>query len=285
MEGIYLINKQVNMTSYDCIRKFKSLTRLKIGHAGTLDPFAEGLLIIMVGRATKLSTLFINHDKIYEGTIAFGISTDTYDSTGKIVDKLENYKATEEAVNSAISKLSGKTTQIPPKYSSIKVKGKKLYDYARKNEEVSIPIREVNVEFLSYSLKKESLSFKVRVSKGTYIRSLAHDLGVLLGIPSHLKSLKRLQSGPFKVEDAYQIKTIEAGIIPTITLLDYANSLDKVVIKPYLEKLVLNGIRLDERQTHLEDTFSVYNQEGKLLAIYSPLKQEYSPIILFGDDI
>ena len=277
MEGIYLINKIEGITSYDVIRKLKEKTTLKIGHAGTLDPFAEGLLIVLIGRATKLSDLFLNSDKIYEGVISFGYSTDTYDKTGEIVNKLDEFKLTEEAVKAAIKGLSGDISQTPPKYSSIKVKGKKLYQYARKNEAVIIPKRVVHIEFLSYRLTNNELYFKVQVSKGTYIRSIANDLGDKLGIPCHLKSLKRLSSGDFKLEDANDEK-------PFMTLTDYANTLDRLVIKPYLEKLVLNGVYLDDRQTNTKEIFSVYTENNQLLAIYTPFKGKYKPLILFGDN-
>lgn len=275
VEGIYLINKEKGITSYDVIRKLKRTTALKIGHAGTLDPFAEGLLIVLIGKATKLSSLFLNSDKTYQGEILFGFSTDTFDETGKIVNKLDDFKLTEEAIDKAISALSGKNTQTPPMYSSIKVKGKKLYQYARKDETVEIPKREVFVEFLNYQLNEDKLTFEVQVSKGTYIRSLAHDLGILVNVPCHLKSLKRTKSGDFDLKDANENK-------PYLTLEEYANTLDKLYIKPYLEPLVLNGVYLDERQTTTKNLFSVY-LEDRLLAIYEPFKGKYKPLIIFGD--
>jgi len=276
VEGIYLVNKTKGITSYDVVRDFKKKTSLKVGHAGTLDPFAEGLLILLVGRATKLSNTFLNQSKTYEGVVSFGISTDTFDPTGEVVNKLENFELTEEAINNAIKALSGEITQIPPKYSSIKLKGKKLYEYARENRDVSIPSRKVFVTFLDYKLEGSELYFKVDVSKGTYIRSLANDLGEYLGIPSHLKSLKRLSSGPFKLDDANHDR-------PFMTLKDYANNLEKLVIKPYLEKLVLNGVYLDERQTKTTNTFSVYSENKRLLAIYEPFNHKYKPLIIFGE--
>lgn len=274
MEGIYLVNKIAGITSYDVVREYKKKTNLKVGHAGTLDPFAEGLLILLMGRATKLSDTFINENKVYEGIIKFGFSTDTYDLTGNIVNKLDNFKIEEKILDNAIKSLSGHVKQTPPIYSSIKVKGKKLYKYAWKNEAVEIPERDVYINFLKYELKDDELYFKVEVSKGTYIRSISNDLGEIIGVPCHLKYLKRLSSGLFKLGEETKF----------ISLIDYAKSLKSITIKPYLEPLVLNGIYLDERQTKLTCMFSVYTLDNRLLAIYEPFKDKYRPLIIFGEN-
>lgn len=274
MEGIYLVNKIANITSYDVVREYKKKTNLKIGHAGTLDPFAEGLLVLLVGRATKLSDTFMNKNKVYEGIIKFGFSTDTYDYTGNIIDKLDNFKINENDLEKALKSLSGHVKQTPPIYSSVKIKGKKLYQYARKNQEVDVPKRDVYINFLDYKLKNDELYFKVEVSKGTYIRSISNDLGKIIDIPCHLKSLKRLSSGLFTLDKETHF----------ISLIDYAKGLEKVIIKPYLENLVLNGVYLDERQTKLNQMFGVYTEDNRLLAIYEPFKGKYKPVIIFGEN-
>lgn len=276
MEGIYLVDKTKGITSYDVVRQFKKKTSLKVGHAGTLDPFAEGLLIVLVGRATKLSDTFLKQDKTYEGVIAFGTSTDTFDEMGKIVEKLDEFKLTEEDIHKAIKALSGEIIQTPPKYSSIKVKGKKLYEYARENKAVEIPSRVVHVTFLDYQLTAKELYFRVLVSKGTYIRSLANDLGEYIDIPCHLKSLRRLSSGPFNLKDSNPDK-------PFLTVIEYAHTLEKLTIKPYLEKLVCNGVYLDERQTTTTNPFSVFTEDNRLLAIYEPFRGKYKPLLIWGE--
>jgi len=286
VEGIYLIDKKTNMTSYDVIRVLKKkLNVTKIGHTGTLDPFASGLLIILTGRTTKLSDYLLNGDKTYTGEITFGYSTDSYDLDGKIVDKMENFNIREVELNNAFKSLKGKITQIPPIYSAIKVDGKKLYDYARANNPVEIMPREVNVmEFkLTSVLSNNKISFLACVSKGTYIRSLAHDLGKQINIPSHLSSLRRIKSGSFDVNNAYNLESIDENTKPSITLIEFAESLDKVVIKPYLEKLVLNGIYLDSRQTSINKMFSVYTEDDRLIAIYTPQEDKYKPLIILGE--
>ncbi len=274
MEGIYLVNKITGITSYDVVREYKKKTNLKIGHAGTLDPFAEGLLILLVGKATKLSDTFMSENKVYEGIIKFGFSTDTYDLTGNITKKLDNFEIEKKELDNALKSLSGHVKQIPPIYSSIKVKGKKLYKYAWKNEDVIIPEREVYINFLNYELKSNELYFKVEVSKGTYIRSISNDLGKIIGIPCHLRSLKRLSSGSFTLGKETKF----------ISLVVYAKSLKSIVIKPYLENLVLNGIYLDNRQTNLKCIFSVYTEDNRLLAIYEPFNGKYRPLIIFGEN-
>jgi tRNA pseudouridine55 synthase len=286
VEGIYLIDKKTNMTSYDVIRVLKKkLNVTKIGHTGTLDPFASGLLIILTGRTTKLSDYLLNDDKTYTGEITFGYSTDTYDLEGKIVNKLETFNIREVELNNAFKSLTGKITQIPPIYSAIKVDGKKLYDYARANNPVEIMPREVNVmEFRPTGILSDNkISFLASVSKGTYIRSLAHDLGKQLNIPSHLSSLRRIRSGNFNVNDAYRLDSIDENTKPTMTLTEFAESLDKVIIKPYLEKLILNGIYLDSRQTSINKMFSVYTEDNRLIAIYTPQEDKYKPLIILGE--
>lgn len=286
LEGIYLIDKKSGMTSFDVIRILKKkLNVQKIGHTGTLDPFATGLLIILTGRTTKLSDYLLNDDKTYIGEITFGISTDTYDLEGNIVDKLDNFNIREADLNKAFKALNGQITQIPPIYSAIKVGGKKLYEYARANNPIEIMPREVNVmEFKPTSALIDSkISFIASVSKGTYIRSLGFDLGAKLEIPAHLSSLRRIRSGKFTIDQAYDLDSIDETTKPSISLIEFAASLDRVTIKPYLEKLVMNGVYLDSRQTNLTTLFSVFTEDNRLLAIYTPYEDKYKPLIILGE--
>lgn len=282
MAGIYLINKPKNITSYDCIRILKKIfPNTKIGHAGTLDPFATGLLVVLVGQATKLSNYFINDNKTYTGVITFGFSTTTYDYTGEIINQIEDFCLTKDEINYAITNFTGKINQTPPIYSAIKQDGKKLYKYARENKNITIPSREVIIDsFDLLDFINNQLSFRISVSKGTYIRSIAHDLGVKLNVPAHLSSLNRESSGIFKLNNAYELKDIDCDTKPSISLKQYAQTLPKVVVKPYLEQLIANGVILDHRQTDLKELFAVYSEDNKLLAIYMPYKHEYKPLII-----
>ncbi len=286
MDGIYLINKPENVTSYDVIRTLKTIFKdVKIGHAGTLDPFATGLLVILTGQMTKLSKYLINDDKTYEGVICFGMSTETYDLTGNPTNIVKDFKLDKDNVLKAMTKLSGLTTQSPPIYSAIKKDGRKLYHYAVSGQDVELPLREVMIhEFKLIDLKDKELIFKLDVSKGTYIRSIAHEIGVMLNIPAHLCKLNRTKSGIFSLDQSYLLKDVNETTKPSISLNEYASSLKKVIVKPYLERLVANGVVLDERQTTGNELFSVYNERDELLAIYEPYKGKYKPVIVVKGD-
>lgn len=283
MDGIYFVNKPKSISSYDCIRKFKTIFKnIKIGHAGTLDPFASGLLIILVGKATKLSDYFINLNKTYEGVIKFGYSTTTYDLLGEIVNQKDNFSLDLNQLKLTVNYFIGKIKQLPPIYSAIKQDGKKLYEYARKNKQVTLSSRDVevfNFEILNYSNNK--LNFTTTVSKGTYIRSLAHDLGIKVNVPAHLKELTRTKIDNYDLTTAYELKMLTNNLKPTISLTSFAESLEKLVVKDYLQPLIKNAILLDERQITTKNMFSVYNSKGKLLAIYIPHKDKYKPLIIF----
>lgn len=286
MDGIYLIDKPVGLSSYDCIRKLKkALNFKKIGHSGSLDPFASGLLVVLVGKATKLANIFINDDKEYQGTIYFSKATDTYDKAGEIVEEKTDFSLTEKEIEKAFHKFQGEIKQKPPIYSAIKYGGKKLYQYARNKEEVEVKKRLVKIiEFKPLSkLINNKLDFSATVSKGTYLRSLAYDFGRSLNIPTHLYSLRRTRSGIFNVINAYNIDEVTSGLKPSVTIEEYAKRFPKIVVKTYLEKYILNGILLDERQTTIKDYFSVYNIKGELLAIYKPKGNKYSPLIIIKE--
>lgn len=287
MDGIYLIDKQVGISSYDVIRKLKKvLNTKKIGHAGTLDPFASGLLVVLVGKATKLSNLFINDDKTYTGSIYFGKSTDTYDKEGQTTKKLDDFNITDEDIIRAFNSFVGTISQTPPIYSAIKQGGKKLYEYARSNADVIIKKRTVTIyDFIQTSKLKDNITkFKVSTSKGTYIRSLAHDVGEVLNVPSHLNSLMRVKSGAFKLDDAYSYEDLDKVNKPSISIKEFAEGLEKVVIKDYLIRLIYNGVELDKRQNTTKNIFSVYTEQGTLLAIYMPKGDKYKPLIILGDN-
>lgn len=286
MDGIYLIDKPAGISSYDCIRKLKKVLNFKkIGHSGTLDPFASGLLVVLVGKATKLANIFINDNKEYTGTIYFSKATDTYDKTGKTVEEKTDFTLSEEEIKDTFKMFQGEIYQKPPIYSAVRYGGKKLYQYARDKEEIEVKKRLVEViEFKPLSkLQNNKLDFSATVSKGTYLRSLAYDFGKSLNIPAHLYSLRRTRSGIFNVSNAYTIDKVTSNIKPSVTIEDYAKVLHKIVVKPYLEKHILNGILLDERQTTTKEYLSVYNIKDELLAIYKPKENKYSPLIIVKD--
>jgi len=280
MDGILLINKPKGITSFDVIRKLKKiLNTTKIGHSGTLDPFAEGLLLVLVGRATKLSNMLMSQNKTYEGTLSFGKHYDTYDHTGEIL-KEDNKVISLSDLEGIKGAFLGTYMQTPPIYSAIKKDGKKLYEYARSGIDVKLEQRMVTINSLEFNrLSENSFKFITNVSSGTYIRSLAVDLATSLNTYGYLASLKRVSSGSFNLRDSYLIEEVNENSL--ITISDYFKDSPKVVLSDYLIKLVRNGIRLDDRQIVTNEIFKVYDEFNNLVAIYEPVGiNEYKPLIL-----
>jgi tRNA pseudouridine55 synthase len=208
---VLLINKPLEWTSFDAVRKIRNLIRIKkAGHAGTLDPLATGLLIICTGKFTKKINEYMAQEKEYTGTFTLGATTPTYD----LESKPENFKSTnaitEEKIRAAAEKLTGEILQIPPAHSAIKVKGKRVYELARKGEEVKLEPRKIFIrEFEIIKTGLPAVHFRVVCSTGTYIRSLAHDFGAALGCGAYLSSLCRTRIGNYKLEDAKTIEEFE----------------------------------------------------------------------------
>lgn len=286
MEGIFLIDKPAGITSFDVIRKLRhQLNTKEVGHAGTLDPMATGLLVVLVGKATKLSDLLIAETKTYLGSITFGFSTDTYDKMGKPVETMDEFDLNETQIDESIKTFLGKESQVPPIYSAIKIQGKKLYEYARADKAVEIDERPMMIHRFerTSSLNNKTFSFEIEVSKGTYIRSIAHDFGVSLGIPSHLSALRRTHSGRYSLATAYKLGEIDEFTMPNFTLEDYAKTLDKLVVDDYLIPLIKNGVRLDERQTLMDGPFTAYSKDHKMIAIFKKDGKNYKPLIQLGE--
>ena len=265
MNGLLLVNKQSNITSSDVVIKVRKLLNIKkVGHTGTLDPLAEGLLILTVGNATRIQELITEKDKEYIATMKLGIKTDTYDTEGKIIDQKEvpNNLNIEEVLNSYIKKYN----QEVPIYSSIKVNGKKLYEYARENIEVELPKREVEIKDIKLlSINNNEVTFKCLVSKGTYIRSLINDIGNTLGTYAIMTKLIRTKIDNFSLDNSYTLDDIEKGnykLISIEELLDYP----KIEIDDNLYKKISNGVVLDNTYNIKDKVFFIYNSNVK--AIY-----------------
>ncbi len=211
ISGIILLDKPSGPTSHDMVYKARNKTGIStIGHSGTLDPAATGLLILLVGRdATKRQMEFLKMDKVYSGTIIFGIETDTWDMQGKVISKMENFNIDTEQLSHCISNLSGEITQQVPPYSAAKKGGVPLYKMARRNMPVPFIEKKVKVKWLETSFNGLELSFVVQCSSGTYIRSLAKKLGDMLSVKAALKTLRREKIGPYSVEDAFELKDFE----------------------------------------------------------------------------
>ena len=213
MDGIILINKPKGYTSHDVVAKVKKLLNVKkVGHTGTLDPNATGVLPLLLNEGTKVSKYLIEHDKEYEVTLKLGIKTDTLDIEGNIIEEQKVNVDKLEDVESVLNSFIGKQEQIPPMYSAIKVNGRKLYEYARQGQ--SIELKPRNIEIYSIELnkineKENEISFTVSCSKGTYIRSLCEDIAKRLGTIGYMKELNRIKVGRFSIKDAITIEELE----------------------------------------------------------------------------
>ena len=222
MDGLVLVDKKVGATSYDVVKLVKRhFNTNKVGHCGTLDPFASGLLIIGFNQATKVMSFLEHEYKEYETVIKLGSSTDTYDNTGNVVSSSEVKSFSKEKLEEVLNSFIGEITQIPPIYSSIHVDGRHLYEYARENIEVEIPKRQVtihDIKLLDYN--QDSIRIYVKCSRGTYIRTLGVDIASSLGNDGHLVELRRLSIGNISVNDANSFDDLKEGNFKTISIID-----------------------------------------------------------------
>lgn len=218
MEGILLVDKPADHTSHDVVARLRGKLRMKrVGHAGTLDPMATGLLIILVGKATRVSQYLMSVDKEYEGSIELGKVTDTQDAEGEVLETIPVPAFSEAEIRAAVASFLGDQYQTPPMYSAVKVDGVPLYKSARKGEEVEREPRFIRV--MSWDLTRIALprlDFRLRCTKGTYVRTLAHDLGRKLGCGAHLAALRRTASDKFNVSQALTLDQINALTLPEI---------------------------------------------------------------------
>jgi tRNA pseudouridine55 synthase len=265
MDGILIINKEENMTSRDVVNSVcKKLNTKKVGHTGTLDPMAKGVLVIAVGKALKVVDEITSYDKEYIAEVTLGIKTDTLDITGNVLEKEKTNNITVDKIKSVLNSFVGEYEMEVPKYSAIKVNGKKLYEYARNNIDVELPIKKVyvnSIELLEY--KDNKFKFKCNVSKGTYIRSLIRDICNKLNVLGCMSDLIRTKQGKFSISDSIKLDDLNENI----KLMDIKDALDLpfVEVDDYLYNRIKNGNKLENRYNY--DKFCyIYND--KVIAIY-----------------
>ncbi|MDR0595684.1 MAG: tRNA pseudouridine(55) synthase TruB [Puniceicoccales bacterium] len=210
LNGILLIDKPAGLTSHDVVHKIRQVTAIKrVGHAGTLDPLATGLLLVLIGRATKISQFLVDLDKCYEGIMQLGIETDSHDSEGNAVAQRDVQGITLERLRASAATFEGDIEQIPPMFSAKKLNGKPLYKLARQGKVVDRQANWIAIsKFEIESLSVDQANFCVCCSKGTYVRTLVHDLGQMLGCGAHLLSLRRTKIGQFSLDDAFPLDEI-----------------------------------------------------------------------------
>ncbi|MCP3026077.1 tRNA pseudouridine(55) synthase TruB [Halobacillus sp. A5] len=231
MDGILPLWKEKGFTSHDCVSKARGMLRTKkIGHTGTLDPDVEGVLPLCIGKATKIVPFLTDTEKVYEAEVTVGRSTETEDASGAIIEKeVVNKCPSILEIKDILQRFKGEVTQIPPMYSAVKVKGKRLYQYARDGEEVERPVRRVHIKEIglnedSVTFTNEELLFKLNVtcSKGTYIRTLCVDIGKALGFPAHMSSLIRLETGGIDREKCFTFEQVQE-------LVDKGSAMDAIL--------------------------------------------------------
>lgn len=287
MDYVVVVNKDINRTSRDIVNDLnKILGTKKIGHTGTLDPIATGVLVVCVGKYTKLVNLLTSLDKEYIATIKLGIKTDTLDITGNVLEEKEFYVDKEQVINTLNSFL-GKSEQVVPAYSAVKINGKKLYEYERKNQVIDVPAREIKIHELTQISELRcvdnhyEVDLFIKCSKGFYVRSFARDLGILLGGKAIMKELRRTLSGNFDLINSVPLKDVTVDNIVPIT--DIFNYFDKLEVNDYIAHLAKNGVVFDERQIITDKPFYVLHN-NVIIAIYEVIDvNKYKPLIIFKE--
>ena len=273
MNGILLIDKPKNLTSRDVVNEVvKKLGIKKVGHTGTLDPIATGVLVVCIGKATKLVNYLTSAEKEYIATVELGTRTDTLDNTDSILEEEVSIK-TKEEIELVLNSFNGKYIQEVPIYSAVKVNGKKLYEYARNGEEVILPKREVeikNIELIGeveYVNNKTIFKFKCTVSKGTYIRALINDIAKRLNTIGIMTDLRRTKQGKFSIEECIEIKSVNKSKL--ISIKDIIDC-KKVELTKDIEKKVLNGNSL--KNTYDEEKI-LFIKNDKVVALYEGIDE------------
>ncbi len=268
MDGIIIINKEKEYTSHDVVAKVKKiLNEKKVGHTGTLDPNATGVLPILLGKGTKLSKYLINHNKIYEATLKLGEKTDTADIEGEIIEEKEVRKEniSKENIAKILQEFIGKSKQVPPMYSAIKVKGKKLYEYARKGQTIEIKSREIEIYSIELlNINNNEITFRVHCSKGTYIRTLCENIAEKLETVGYMKELKRIEVGEFNIKNAITLKELESKKEKAVIHIEeFLKDKPAINLNNKKIRLLLNGVNI---KSDLKDgIYRIYNEEKEFI--------------------
>lgn len=264
MNGIIVINKSKGCTSHDIVKRAKRILNEKVGHTGTLDPNATGVLPLLVGKGTQISKYIINHDKTYEAILQLGTKTDTADGEGNILETEEVSEESLQQINidKVFKSLIGKQNQVPPMYSAIKVNGKKLYEYAREGKEVKLEAREIEIykiELLEYQNNK--IKFEVECSKGTYIRTLCEDIAKKLGTVGYMEELQRTKVNNFRIEDSILLDdiTLENAEKNMIKIEEVFKEKETIELDNKKLELFLNGVKLTYNLPN--SIYRIYNNE------------------------
>ena len=280
--GLLVVNKPKDITSRDVVNEVSKIFKTKkIGHTGTLDPIATGVLVLTINKATKLSEIITSEEKVYQAEVVLGIKTDTLDITGNVLEECStDYK--KEDIIKVLDSFIGSYDQEVPIYSAVKINGKKLYEYARNNEEVTLPkrmvtIKEIKLDELNYIDNKTTFKFTCKVSKGTYIRSLINDIAIKLNTIGTMKNLVRIEQGNFNIKNSYTLEEIKNNDYKIISIKEALKDYFTIKVDKTLKFKVMNGQILD----------NIYNQEYVLfidddvIALYKKDKNKLKPYKMF----
>jgi tRNA pseudouridine55 synthase len=274
MNGILLVDKPKDFTSHDVINVLRGILKTrKLGHTGTLDPDATGVLVVGVNRGTKIMKYLNNDEKIYKARVCIGISTDTLDKTGEVIST-ETVNVLKN-VDDVIQSFLGTYTQTPPMYSAIKYNGKRLYEYARQGIVIDdLPSRDIeifDIKRISDIIYEDGLAYfdyYVHSSKGLYVRTLSYDIGKLLGYPAHNFDLRRLKAGKFGIEESYTLEDIQNGNYSLISLNDALSDLETVYINDEFKNHIKNGMAISLKYFKKHTLTKIIDEDNTLLAIY-----------------
>lgn len=290
MDGILIVNKPKGWTSHDVVGKIRHIAQMKkVGHAGTLDPIATGVLVVLLGKATKLSDILLQKDKTYRAGVRLGLTTDTYDITGVVISQTEP-EITKDEVDSVLRRFEGKQLQQPPMYSAVKQGGKKLYELARQGIEVERPLREVEIYSIDrLDFASPSFTIEVHCSKGTYIRSLIHDIGQTMGSGACMESLCRTASGRFLLSDAVTVEQLSKdGVAPYLIPPQNILPVPEMTVDGEQERLIRNGNRiclLSELKLGEQAELKLFGENREFLCLAGVMrengKQWVQPKIMF----
>ncbi len=287
MDGIINIYKEKGFTSFDVVAKLRGILHIKkIGHTGTLDPDAEGVLPVCIGKATKVCELLTDKDKTYRAVVKLGVTTDTLDLSGKILSQVKSHICREE-LQAAAEQFVGEISQIPPMYSAIKINGKRLYQLAREGKTVERKPRNVvihSLEIIHFSEENQEFTMEVSCSKGTYIRTLCDDIGQKLGCGAAMKELLRTKVGPFVLDEAVTLQEVEKkrdqGLLPTLIrpIDSVFTAYEKCAVSEDGMKILVNGNKLPQNMlSYLAkdgEKVRVYGADQKFYAIYEFVQKE-----------
>ena len=290
MQGILVVDKPAGMTSHDVVNRVRRLARMRqVGHTGTLDPMATGVLVLLLGSATRLSRFILSEDKRYRATVRLGATTTTYDAEGEVT-ATSIVDVDRATIESALERFQGRILQVPPMYAAIRHQGKRLYEIAREGKEVEREARPVTLyqlDILDWS--PPDLTLDVTCSAGTYIRSLAHDLGQILGTGAHLTALRRTTSGPFALDQSYSLDTLEqlaadsrfaTALLPSYAALE---GMPVLRLSPEQEQAVRHGQRLTPGRPYSAEYVQARDGANELIAVLVRLEDDvFRPTIVLS---